>query len=229
MTGTGTGVGKSVVAASVIAALAASGRRVAAFKPAVTGLDETAGRWPMDHVLLAGATGWQTPERVAPYTFGPALSPHLAAELEGSRIEKVILDGAFRRAAEGAEAVVCEGVGGLLVPLSLNPPLSVLDLIVDWELPALVAARPGLGTISDTRLTVDRLRAEGVFVQAVVLSPWPEEPMEIERSNRTAIERLCDVEVFGLPPTTPGDLVEAAGTARLPVERWAAPAPARTA
>lgn len=194
---------------------------MAAFKPSVTGLDELAGRWPMDHVLLAGATGWQTPERVAPYTFGPAVSPHFAAELEGSRIEQVILDGAFRRAADGAEAVVCEGVGGLLVPLSLDPPLSVLDLVVAWGLPAVVAARSGLGTISDTRLTVDRLRAEGVTVLAVVFSPWPEEPSAVERSNRATIEQLCGVEVFGLPSTTPGALAEAASLARLPVERWA--------
>lgn len=220
MAGTGTGVGKSVVAAAVVASLAATGRRVAAFKPAVTGLDEPAGRWPMDHVLLAGATGWQTPERVAPYTFGPAVSPHLAAELEGSRIERLVLDGAFRSASEGAEAVVCEGVGGLLAPLSLDPPLSVLDLVVAWGLPAVVAAGPGLGTISDTRLTVDRLRAEDVTVLAVVLSPWPEEPTAVERSNRSAIDRLCGVEVFGLPAATPGALVEAAVMAELPVERW---------
>lgn len=218
--GTGTGVGKTIVAASVAAALTAAGRRVAAFKPAVTGLDGPAGRWPMDHVLLAAATGWQTPERVAPYTFGPAVSPHLAAELEGSRIERVILDGAFRRAAESAEAIVCEGIGGLLVPLSLDPPLHVLDLVVSWGLPAVVAASPGLGTISDTCLTVDRLHAAGVNVLAVVLSPWPEEPSAVERSNRATIEQLCDIEVFGLPSTTPGALAEAAAIAGLPAKRW---------
>lgn len=221
VTGTGTGVGKTVVAASIVAALTAAGRRVAAFKPAVSGLDEPDPRWPADHVLLGAATGWQTPERVAPYTFEPAVSPHLAAQLEGVRIEPAILEGAFNRLAAECEAVVLEGVGGLLVPLSLDPELSVLDLAKRWSLPAVVATHPDLGTISDTRLTVDRLHAEGVEVLGVVLSGWPEKPSAMQVSNRETLATLCDAPVFALPVTTPGTLAEAAATAGLPVERWA--------
>ena len=218
VTGTGTGVGKSVVAASIVAALTARGHRVAAFKPAVTGLDEPDTKWPLDHVLLSAATGWQTPERVAPYIFGPAVSPHLAAELEDVRIEPTILKGAFDRAAADSEAIVCEGVGGLLVPLSIDPLLRVLDLIKQHALPVVVATSPELGTISDTCLTVDRLRAEGVPVLAVVLSPWPEEPDAMHASNLATLKLLLDVPVFVLPPTTPGALAETA--AELPVEEW---------
>lgn len=219
MTGTGTGVGKSVVAAAIVAALNTGGHRVAAFKPVVSGLDEPAARWPADHVLLAAATGWQTPELVSPYVFGPAVSPHLAAALDGVRIEPAILTAAFARATAGAEAVVCEGVGGLLAPLALDPPLSVLDLIKQHGLPVVVVARSGLGTISDTRLTVDRLRGENAEVAAVVISAWPVQPSSMQVSNLETIEALCDVEVFTLPVTTPGGLAEAA--AGLPVERWA--------
>ncbi|MGH2905968.1 MAG: dethiobiotin synthase [Solirubrobacterales bacterium] len=219
VTGTGTGVGKSVVAASIVAALTAAGYRVSAFKPAVTGLDETNPKWPLDHVLLSAATGWQTPERVAPYVFGPAVSPHLAAQQEGTRIEPTILKGAFDRAAAGADAIVCEGVGGLLVPLSVSPRLTVLDLIKQHGLPVVVASHPGLGTISDTCLTVDRLTAEGVRVAAVVLSPWPEEPDAIQVSNRDTLSELLDPPLYVLPATTPGALAEAAKD--LPVADWA--------
>ncbi len=76
VTGTDTGVGKSVLAASVCAALAARGERVAAFKPVVTGLDEPSGAFPPDHELLAQAAGGgQSPEEVAHYRYGPPLSP----------------------------------------------------------------------------------------------------------------------------------------------------------
>src|SRR5688572_428196 len=97
VTGTDTGAGKSVVAAAVCAALAARGEPVAAFKPVVTGLDEPAGEWPPDHVLLARAAGGrQAPEEVAPYRFGPPLSPHFAAELAGETIEPARLLGLAR-------------------------------------------------------------------------------------------------------------------------------------
>lgn len=218
VTGTGTGVGKTVVAAAIVAALSAKGRRIAAFKPAVSGIDEPDTDWPADHVLLAASTGWQTPERVTPYVFGPAVSPHFAAELEGTAVQPAIIDGAFARAAAESDAIVCEGVGGLLVPITSDPPLSVLDLVKRYGLPTVVVTQAELGCISDTRLTVDRLRAEAVDVAAVVISPWPDAPSALQLSNRESIERLCDVAVHTLPPTTPGKLAEAA--AHLPVEDW---------
>ncbi len=214
VTGTDTGAGKSAVAGAICAALAARGERVSAFKPAVTGLDEEPGEWPMDHELLAGATG-QAPADVTPYTFGPAVSPHWAAELAGRPIEPERLVAAAR-AATGF--VVCEGVGGLLVPLT--PGYSVRDLAVDLGLPLVVASRTGLGTINHTLLTVEAARAVGLEVAGIVMTPWPAEPEPIEVSNRETVERLAGVPVSGLPPTAPGSLAEAG--AALPLGRWRA-------
>jgi len=213
VTGTDTEVGKSVLAAAICAALAARGERVAAFKPAVTGLDEEPGGFGRDHELLASvASAGQTPEEVAPYRFGPALSPHLAAELAGVTIEPAELVAAARV----HELLVCEGVGGLLVPITSG--YLVRDLAVDLALPVMIAARPGLGTINHTLLTVEAGRAAGLRVAAVVMTPWPEEPTSLERSNRTTIERLGRVEVSGLPRTTPERIAEAATA--LPVVNW---------
>jgi len=213
VTGTDTEVGKSVVAAAVCAALAARAERVAAFKPVVTGLDDEPGEFGRDHELLASvANAGQTPEDVAPYRFGPPLSPHLAAELAGERIEPPRL----LEAACAHELLVAEGVGGLMVPIT--PGYLVRDLAVDLELPVIVAARTGLGTINHTLLTVEAARSAGLRVAGVVMTPWPEEPAEIERSNRETIARLGAVSVSCLPHTDRERLAEAG--ASLPLDDW---------
>ncbi len=196
VTGTGTEVGKTVVAAAIARTLAAEGRRVAVFKPAVTGLDEDG---ETDHALLRRATGsGQSDEEIAPYRYGPPASPHLAAAEAGEEIDPARLLEAARAAGAGAGALVCEGVGGLLVPLA--PPYLVRDLAVDLGLPLVLAASPGLGTINHTLLTLEAARSAGLEVAAVVLTPWPDTPTAIEESNRETIAALGGVEVRTLPP-----------------------------
>ena len=213
VTGTDTGVGKSVVAAAICAALAARGERVAAFKPAVSGLDDDSGEFGYDHELLASvASAGQASEDVAPWRFGPPVSPHLAAEVAGERIEPAQLVSAAR----AHDLLVCEGVGGLLVPIT--PGYLVRDLAIDLELPVIVVARTGLGTINHTLLTVEAARAAGLKVAGVVMTPWPEEPSEMERSNRATVERLADLRVSALPPTVRDRLAEAG--ACLPLDDW---------
>jgi dethiobiotin synthetase len=182
-----------------------------AFKPVVTGLDEQPGEWPMDHELLASVTG-QAPEAVSPYRFGLAASPHLAGEVDPSGLVPAT-----------GEPLVVEGVGGLLVPLAEG--LSVRDLALRLGLPLVVAARPGLGTINHTLLTLEAARSAGLTVLAVVLTPWPEKPDVIERSNHETVERLGGVRVHTLPPTSPDRLAEAG--ALLPLDEWLRHTPAR--
>ncbi|MCW2987713.1 MAG: dethiobiotin synthase [Solirubrobacterales bacterium] len=120
-------------------------------------------------------------------------SPHLAAALAGEEIKPARLLEAAQVAAGRADALVCEGVGGLLVPLS--PGYLVRDLAADLGYPLVVVASPGLGTINHTLLTLESARAGGLEVTVVVLTPWPEEPSEIESSNRDTIAALGEVEV----------------------------------
>jgi dethiobiotin synthetase len=217
VTGTDTGVGKSIVAASVCAALSARGETVAAFKPVLTGLAEPADAFPPDHELLARAAGGRAaPEEVAPYRFGPPVSPHYAAELAGETIEPALLVTAARQAAAAADVLVAEGVGGLLVPIT--PGYLVRDLARDLALPLVVAARTGLGTINHTLLTVEAARAVGLSVAGIVMTPWPVKPSPMEASNRATVERLAGAAVSGLPHTDM-DALAAAGES-LPLRDW---------
>jgi dethiobiotin synthetase len=222
VTGTDTGVGKTVLAAAICAALAARGERVAALKPVITGLDEEPGEWPPDHELLAAsASADQTPDDVALYPFGPPASPHLAAELGGASIEPAAIVAAARQAARGADALVVEGVGGLLVPLT--PAYLVRDLAAELALPVVIAARPGLGTINHTLLTLEAARGAGLAVAGVVLTPWPEQPSAVEHSNLATLAELAGALLSTLPPTAPRASALARAGAELPLERWLAP------
>jgi dethiobiotin synthetase len=204
-----------MLAAALAAALRAEGIDVAAFKPVVTGLDEPEPGRPPDHELLAAASGRPVLE-VTPHRFGPPVSPHLAAELAATALEPAALVAAAR--ALRGDAVIAEGVGGLLVPLTLG--YTVRDLAVDLGWPVVVAARPGLGTINHSLLTVECARAAGLDVRAVVVTPWPAEPSVMQRSNVEAIARLGAVEVatLGAVGVEPAQLARAGAT--LPYTRW---------
>lgn len=171
VTATDTGVGKTYLSSAIAAELRRQGLLVGVAKPVLTGLDDPG---PHDHELL-GAT--------PAHTFGPAVSPHLAAELAGIALDPAALVANARAAFEGNDVVVVEGVGGLLVPLT--PDYTVRDLALELGLPVVVAARPALGTINHTRLTLEAAR--DLDVRAVVLTPWPAEPSVIEEDNRRVL------------------------------------------
>lgn len=219
VTGTGTDVGKTVVAGAILAALRARGEAVVAFKPVVSGTAERTGPdWPADHELLAVAAGC-APDEVTPAVFEAPLSPHLAAAQAGTPLDPALVRGAFDARAATGETIVVEGVGGLLVPLT--PDWLVRDFAHDLGLPLVVVASPGLGTINHTLLTLESAHAAGLRVAGVVMTPWPEQPSPMERDNRATVARLGAVEVATLPTLPRADpaLLAAAG-AQLPLDRW---------
>jgi dethiobiotin synthetase len=216
VTGTDTGVGKTVLASAIVAGLVARGLRVAAHKPVLTGLDDAVSGVLGDHELLAGCAGMD-PDEVAPIRFGPAVSPHLAATLARQEIDVPAI--VARVTAIRADAVVVEGVGGLLVPLS--PGWDVRAFARALGLPVVIAARPGLGTINHTLLTLEAAAAAQLRIAGVVMTPWPQDPDEMVRSNRETVERLTNIPVVGLPfvaSAQPGPLATAG--ASLPLRRW---------
>lgn len=213
---TDTEVGKTFLAAAVCARLRADGVAVAAHKPVVTGLDEPAPPGGRDHELLAACTG-QRPHDVCPRAYGPAVSPHLAAERAGDRLTRENLVDAARAAGPGRTLVV-EGVGGLLVPFDRDG-LDIRALAVALGLPVVVAARPGLGTINHSALTVEAARAVGLDVRAVVLTPWPPTD-DLAADNRRTIAEVTGVPVHVLPRADPTPAALALAAAGLPVGAW---------
>ena len=226
MTGTDTGVGKTVVACTIAATLAGRGKRVSVFKPVVTGLCEGEHWAPDDERLRASARSPQSAAEVAPYRFDPAVSPHLAAEWAGMAVDPDVVQAAAQLAAAAGDVLVAEGVGGLMVPLSRD--YLIRDLAVDLGLPIVIAARPGLGTISHTLMTLECARAAGLDVRGVVLTPWPAEPTAMQHSNRETIAEAGDVEVATLPCVGMGRLA-LDPRPLLPVERWVTAAPVHAA
>lgn len=221
VTATDTGVGKTVLASAIAATLAARGERVAVFKPAVTGVSELEGHPPDHEMLVSSARSRQRITDVAPYRFGPPLSPHLAAQQAGVRIDPRQLVERAVHAAGGADTLVVEGVGGFAVPLVDG--YTVRDFAVDLRLPLLVAARPGLGTINHCVLTVEAARAAGLDVAAVVFTNWPDQPTEMERSNRDTVAALAQVDVVTLGPLYTGPPVNP--VVGLPIDSWLVPRP----
>jgi dethiobiotin synthetase len=208
VTGTDTEVGKTVVAAAIANTAVRDKRKVGVLKPVVTGLEdypktgkglgwEHAAELPDHELLRLAARSDQTDREIAPYRFKHATSPHLAASLAKRKIEPERLRPAAKAAAEGVDLFVCEGVGGLKVPL--NAEYMVSDLARDLDLPLVVVARPGLGTINHTLLTLEAARAARLEVISVVLTPWPEKPSAMEKSNRITIAALGDTEVMTFP------------------------------
>lgn len=224
VTATGTGVGKTIVAAAIAAALAADGVAVSARKPVATGVSEPTSRSGEnlaaldDHELLGAVTG-ESAQDVAARRFGPPVSPHLAAELSGAELDVPAIVSELRGHAEEVEALVVEGVGGLLVPLA--PEWDVRRLAAELGWPVVVVASPQLGTINHTLLTLEAARASRLDVRAVVLTPWPAEPDRIELSNRSTVSELGAVAVATLPALAAITRATLASAGRsLPYERW---------
>lgn len=218
VTGTDTEVGKTVLAAAICATLAERGEKVAAFKPVVTGLeDEPPVGWARDHELLASvANAGQSAAEVSPLSYDPPVSPHYAAELAGHQIEPTELLAKARSAGDHADALVCEGVGGLLVPLT--PGYLIRDLALDLGLPVVLAARPGLGTINHSLLTIEAAQTAGVDIRGVVMTPWPAAADDMAESNRRTVELIGGVPVTVLPEISRDGLGEAG--AQLPLDDW---------
>ncbi|MEI7879239.1 MAG: dethiobiotin synthase [bacterium] len=200
VTGTDTAVGKTFVSAGILAVFRAAGRNVVPMKPVQTGCQLRKGTLiPPDLMvsLKAGGLRVSAADRadMAPYCFKPACSPHLAAKLAGTRISLKRIEIAYRRLSRKYDGIIVEGAGGVLVPL--NAKETMLDLMVRLQLPVLLVARPGLGTINHTLLSLRVLAEAKLKVLGVVLNQTsPGRWGQIEEDNRRTIERMGNVKVL---------------------------------
>jgi len=198
ITGTDTGVGKTYVGAGLAAAMRENGIEIGVMKPAETGCLLRKGVLvPRDALQLMKAGGGDDPlDLVNPYRFRVALAPAIAAARAGKKIEIRRIISAYRTLARKHPFMIVEGAGGIMVPLTTRR--NYLDLAGVLDLPVLVVARPGLGTINHTLLTVMALRSRGVRIAGIVINHQSKKrPGLAERTGPQYIERLSGVPVIG--------------------------------
>ena len=198
VTGTDTGVGKTVTTAALAVALQDAGHSVAVVKPVQTGVVEGEPGDVADVVRLTGLAAVAEITRL----LNP-LAPESAARLEGVWLPTVH-DVAVRIRRIEADIVLVEGAGGLLVRLD-GEGGTMIDLARALEAEVVVVTREGLGTLNHTELTVDRLRAEGLTPR-LVLGSCSADPGLAERSNRADLPRLTGLPIDGLIPAGAGAL-----------------------
>ncbi len=195
VTGTDTGVGKTVVAAALVMALRQIGAKAIGFKPAETGVSAAE---ISDSEVLAVASGNASPLVTPLLRLAEPLAPAVAADRAGVAFDPAIAVERVRALRASGHTVVVEGVGGLLVPLAWG--YTMADLAAEVGLTAVVVARAGLGTLNHVALTLEALARREVPILAVVLNGRGDPPDLAESTNPQALERLApDVAVVVLP------------------------------
>lgn len=201
ITGTDTGVGKTIIAGAVIQYLQARGVRAGGMKPIETGCYSIGSSlYPSDGMFLKKVAGMEENiNHITPYCFRESLAPLVAAEREGKSISSAAIIRAFSLLLKRYESVVVEGVGGILVPIKRK--YFVLDLMRDLGLPVIVVSRPSLGTLNHTLLTVNYALNEGIEVAGIVINfTRPPDGDSAEETNPDIIQRLSPVPVLGVFP-----------------------------
>jgi dethiobiotin synthetase len=196
VTGTDTGVGKTLVCSALLHGFAEQGVRVAGFKPVAAGCGED-GRNEDAVALLAASTVALNYEQVNPYCFGPAMAPHIAAERSGAHIELARILAAYREVAVKAEVVIVEGAGGFRVPL--NDGQDSADLACALDLPVVLVVGMRLGCINHALLTVEAVAARGL-----VLAGWVANVLDAQmpalQDNVAALQERISAPFLGLVP-----------------------------
>ena len=201
ITGTDTNVGKTVVTACLLALYREQGIDAGVMKPIETGVDqECSSEANSDAKFLLTISGNGDPiEEICPIRLKPTAAPLQAARITGQTIDISLILENFRRLQAKHDRMLVEGIGGLLVPLTVN--YSVSDLIKDMNLPLIIVSRFSLGTINHTLLTVKAAQETGVEIAGIILNHSEDRPLnEIELGQASLIQELSNVPVLGECP-----------------------------
>ena len=194
ITGTGTDIGKTYVTALLIKELRDQGVNAGYYKAAISGA-ESISQSDAGYVNQVANIG-QEEETLLSYLYEEAVSPHLAARLEGNPVEMETVKKAFARVSETYEFVVMEGSGGIVCPIRYDQEATIFleDIIKELELETLIVADAGLGTINAVVLTVSYLRMKGIGIRGILLNNYVGGVMQ--EDNRKMIEELTGLPVI---------------------------------
>jgi dethiobiotin synthetase len=200
VTGTDTGVGKTVIAGAIADWFRRRGTKVAVLKPIATGCERRReGLVSADAEFLAHCADTRHPlDLVCPQRYAEPLAPAVAAEREGRPVDWSAVQRSIDLMCRGSDVLIVEGVGGVMVPLDERH--TVIDLIRWLGLSTVVVSRAGLGAINHSLLTVDAIRSAAA-VGGVVINRYPQDVAGVaEESNPRVIERWSRVPVLCLVP-----------------------------
>jgi dethiobiotin synthetase len=201
VTGTDTGIGKTVIAGAVASWFRSQRLRIGVLKPMASGCVHRREGWVSeDAEFLAHCADSSHPlDVIAPIRFAEPLAPAIAAERLKETIDWTPVQRSLAAIARDSDVIVVEGVGGIMVPMDAKH--TMLDVAQWLKIPAVVVARPNLGTINHTILTVEALRRAEVSVAGVVINRYPaENPGTAEETNPRAIEKWGKVPVLCIVP-----------------------------
>lgn len=198
VTGTGTDVGKTYVTALLVKKLCGSGVRAGYYKAAVSGNEKgPGGLIPGDgeYVREISQNG-QSLASMVPYVYRWAVSPHLAAKLEGNPVEPERVAAGYRRLSREYDLITMEGSGGIVCPIRFDEKVLWLeDIIRQLKLPSLIVADAGLGSINSAVLTAEYMKQKKLPVQGFILNHYHDESI-MERDNRYMIEQRTGLPVI---------------------------------
>lgn len=200
VTGTDTGVGKTVVTAGLLRLIRNHGISAGAMKPVESGCRLASGRkiGKDSRILLAASESGEDPEQVGLYRFKSPLAPLMASRAEGVRIDLNRIVKAYRELSTRHSITFVEGVGGLMVPLTQKA--TVADLVRRMRLPLLVVAANRLGAINHTLLTVRMAERFRIPVLGIILNQTQPKSGPAVRTNARLLSSVCGVPVIGEVP-----------------------------
>lgn len=199
ITGTGTDVGKTYVAGLIVKKLHDSGRSAAYFKAAMSGNARNPDRSliPGDGLFVKKVSGIaQSLESMCPFVYESAVSPHLASQIEGNPVRIDVVRNGYMAVLQKHDYVTVEGSGGILCPLRFDTEEILLeDIVKTLDLPCLIVADAGLGTINDVVLTVFYMRAKGVPIKGIIFNHF-HPGNRMEEDNLKMCEHLTGLKVL---------------------------------
>ena len=201
ITGTDTGVGKTIITGALILGLRLLGIKACGMKPVETGcLREGDVLVPSDGMFIKTIAHMEeSVHLVSPCCFEKPLAPLTASQIEGTTVDIEKIRKAYAQLRVIYDAVVVEGIGGLMVPVRQD--YFVLDLAKDFGLPVIVVSKPGLGTINHTMLTVTHAIKEGLDVAGVIINySLPPENTPAEKTNPDVLKKVSPVPLIGIFP-----------------------------
>jgi dethiobiotin synthetase len=201
VTGTDTGVGKTIITGALIKASGLLGIRTCGMKPIETGCLREGDKFiPSDGIFIKTIAHMEEAiDHISPCCFEEPLAPLPASEIEGTLVDFEKIRKEYTALSHKYDVVIVEGIGGLLVPITKN--YFVLDLAKDLGLPMVVVSRPGLGTINHTMLSVNYAIKEGLTVAGIVINySRPPEGSPAENTNPDVIKEISPAPIIGIFP-----------------------------